>query len=338
MKNKTLILVLVLLVVSLTSAYAGNGGRTGTAGATELLIPVGSRGVALGGGVVANTYGVESIFWNPAGLASLEGTEAMFTHIPYIADIAVNFAGIATSIEGFGTLAASAKVVSIGSIEQTTTTSPEGTGSIYNPTLAVIGLTYARTMTANVSFGATAMLIQENVFQVSSTGLAFDVGFIYDPRWKGVQVGISVKNYGPNMHFSGAGFEQTYEQVGTRRVASTNASFSLPSSINIGLSYNFYNQGFHSATLMGNFRSNNYSEDLWQGGAEYSYNDRYFLRVGYNYSVQTDYLYKTSPSFGAGLMYPLGGTKLSFEYSWRKTNDATGALSNNQFFTFKVAF
>ena len=87
MNNKYLIMFLILLVVSLNTAYAGNVLRLGSAGGQELRLPVGSRGTALGGAVVADVTGVESIFWNPAGLAFTTGTEAMFSHQPYLADI-----------------------------------------------------------------------------------------------------------------------------------------------------------------------------------------------------------------------------------------------------------
>ncbi|MGD8922169.1 MAG: hypothetical protein PVH24_02895, partial [Candidatus Zixiibacteriota bacterium] len=96
MKHKLVIVMIVLLVVSLSSVYAGNTRRIGTAGAQELLIPYGSRGTALGGSVVSDAYGVEAMYWNPAGLASLDGTEAIFTHLPYFADINVNYVGLGT--------------------------------------------------------------------------------------------------------------------------------------------------------------------------------------------------------------------------------------------------
>ena len=130
MKFKLVTLIMVLLVLSLSTAYAGNEHRTGTAGAQELLIPIGSRGTAMGGSVLSTTSGVEAMYWNPAGLASLEGTEAMFSHLPYLADIDVNFAGIAKKIEGFGTIGFGAKVVSIGDIEETTIDEPDGTNRL----------------------------------------------------------------------------------------------------------------------------------------------------------------------------------------------------------------
>lgn len=332
MKYRFVLVGLVLLCLVM-SAHAGSDRRVGTAGAQELLIPIGSRGTAMGGAVVANTSGVEALFWNPAGIAGLEGTEVMFTHQPYLADIDVNFFGVGHTIEGFGTFGLTAKIVSIGKIEETTEAQPEGTGSVYEPTLSVIGVTYGSVLTSNVQFGVTAQLINERIFEVSATGVAFDFGVIYDPKWRGLTLGLVIKNYGPEMSFSGVGFDRSFEEAGRRLVAPTAATFELPSSINIGLAYNFLNMGQNSMALVGNFRSNNFQEDFWQGGAEYAFNNTFFLRAGYNYSEQRDYIY--GASLGAGLSYPLSeDTRLSVEYSWTQTE----VFEDNQYFTVKATF
>lgn len=332
MNKKIAILMIVILLLGLTSAWAGNDRRRGTAGATELLIPVGSRGTAMGGAVVSNTYGVEAIYWNPAGLAWIEGTEAMFTHQPYLADIDVNFVGVGTNIEGFGALAASAKIVSVGDMEETTDEMPDGTGRFFSPTLSVLGISYARILTGNVSFGATAMFVHENIFEVTASGMAFDVGFMYDPRWHGVKLGVAIKNYGPRMGFDGRGFDVSIQQ---RQLAADNKEFEMPSHFNLGVSYDFLNMGPHLATVSGNFRSNNFSEDCYQGGAEYVYNSeygKYSLRAGYVGSKDDEYLY--GASLGAGVTFDLESMMLSFEYSWNQTE----VFEDNQFFTIKAQF
>ncbi len=329
MKTKYVILALVLLAVSISPVYAGNSLRMGTAGAPELLIPIGSRGTALGGSVVANVSGVESVFWNPAGLASLEGTEVMFTHQPYLVDVDVNFGGVGTNIEGFGVLGISAKVVSIGEMEETTREQPEGTGRIFSPSLATLAVTYAKILTANVSFGATVMFLNEDIFEVRATGIAFDVGFIYDPSWRGLSIGMAIKNYGPSMKFSGQGFQNNIEG---RSQAAESREFELPSSINMGVAYNMYDQDLHLATVSGNFRSNNFSEDFYQGGVEYVYDGKYSLRGGYNYADQDHWLY--GASLGAGVTFALGNTDLTFEYCWTQTD----VFDANQYWTLKASF
>lgn len=331
MKHTITILSVLLLLLSSASIWAGNERRIGTAGAQELRIPVGSRGVAMGSSTIANTEGVEAIYWNPAGLATLEGTEAMFTHLPYMADIEVNFGGIATSVEDFGTIAITAKVLSFGDLEETTEEMPNGTGRTFNPTYLVAGITYSRVLTANVQFGVTANVIHEDIFEVSATGMAFDIGFIYDPRWRGLKLGLAIKNYGPDMTFDGIGFERPNDEG--RAVTARSAPFELPSAINIGMAYDFLEVEDSRMMATANFTSNNFSQDLWQGGVEYTYMENYSLRAGYNYSEQDNWVYGFS--FGGGVKFDIGeASQLTLEYAWTETD----VFDNNQFFTAKMNF
>jgi hypothetical protein len=324
----------MILVVGWCSVQAGDGNRVGTAGAQELLIPVGSRGVAMGGSVVANSSGVDAIHWNPAGLGFIyEGTQAMFSHQSYIADIDIEYVAAATNIEDFGVVGLSIKVVDIGEIEETTEAFPNGTGSTFNPTMTVMGLTWAKPLTSNVNFGFTGKWIKEKIFDVEASGFALDFGFVYQSRYKGLSFGFVMKNYGPNMKFTGAGFDNTYEDVGKRPVSSDNAAFELPTSINLGLSYDFLGNGPSAAIFSGNFRANNQADDYWQGGLEYGYDEKYFIRGGYKYSVQEGFIY--GASFGAGLVFPIGESSISFEYSWAETDEV---FDDNQFFTVGVEF
>ena len=76
---KTLALLLAFIAVAGAGAFAQEN-RTGTNAASELLIPVGARDLAMGGSSLAITSGVESIYWNPAGLGRLEGSaEGLFS-------------------------------------------------------------------------------------------------------------------------------------------------------------------------------------------------------------------------------------------------------------------
>ena len=332
MMNKTILLVLVLLAFGLSSAFAGNENRIGTAGAQELLIPAGSRGASMAGAVIADASGVDAIYWNPAGLADLSmGTEAMFSHLPYIADIDVEYAAVATGIEDFGTLGVAVKVVDVGEWEETTTIDPDGTGRFFSPSLTVVGVTFAKSLTNNINFGVTGNFIRENIFEVSATGFSFDFGFMYETRFRGLKFGFVMKNYGPDMSFEGRGFDNIAPNE-TRPTSSDNATFELPTSFNLGVSYNFLQNGANSATLTGNFRGNNQSNDHWQGGAEYAYDEKLFVRAGYNYSEQEGYLYGATMGLGAAI--PVGNSTLTLEYTWTETE----VFDSNQYYTIKFAF
>jgi hypothetical protein len=341
MKMKLLSIVIALSLGATTVVLAGSSIRIGSAGGQELLIPVGSRGYALGGAVVADASGIEATHWNPAGLSRTTGAEVMFFHMPYIADINMNFFGISSELGSMGTFAATAKILDIGEIEETTEAQPGGTGNFFNPTLSVIGLTFSRQMTHQVNFGITMNYINERIHEVSANSVSFDMGFMFDPRWNGVQVGMVIKNIGPDIRFGGRGFDLRDEDVGERAVRSRNAAAELPSHVVLGASYTPQYDGDHAFTFSGNFQSNNFSEDAWIGGLEYAYDGKYFLRGAYSYSqdVENDagdvlnpYIYGLS--LGAGFTMELNETLMTFEGAWRETE----FFDSEAVFSLKLGF
>ncbi|MGB5105417.1 MAG: PorV/PorQ family protein [Candidatus Zixiibacteriota bacterium] len=340
--KKIFLLSSALLILTSAMLLAGNEIKIGTAGAQELRIPVGSRGSALGGAMIANSYGAEALYWNPAGAANQAGTEAMFSHLEYFADMNLEYVAVTTTVEGFGTLGASVKVLSIGDMLKTTWDDQQGSsGETFNPTFSVIGLTYARQFTDRVSFGATAYFVNEKVEQVSARGTAFDFGFTYQPNWQGLKFGVVVKHIGPQMQFTGAGFDiKTIPDANDpnsapKTVRTESEGFDLPSSIQFGVAWNaLQNNEKNDLELSGTFQSNNFSQDEFKGGAEYGFNDTFFLRGGFVGSSQDDFSY--GGSFGAGVKFNWGNSHVSFDYSWQQV-DVTG-FDDNQYFTVKFAF
>ncbi len=340
--KKIFLLSLALLVVLSAMLLAGNEQRIGTAGAQELRIPIGSRGSALGGSLVASASGAEALFWNPAGSASQNGTEAMFSHLEYFADMSLEYVAMSTKIEGFGTLGASVKVLSIGEMLKTTAADRQGDGGqVFSPSFTVVGLTYARQFTDRVSFGATGYFINEKIDLVEARGVAFDFGFTYVPNWRGMKFGVVLKNFGPQMKFQGSGFDIKTQPPGTdpnsanKTLRSESEGFDLPSSIQFGAAWNaLQNNEMNDLELSGTFQANNFSQDEFKGGAEYGYNDLFFLRGGFVGSSQEDFAF--GASFGAGLKLHWGESNVIFDYSWQQV-DVNG-FDDNQYFTVKFAF
>ncbi|MDP3442129.1 MAG: PorV/PorQ family protein, partial [Ignavibacteria bacterium] len=172
-----------LLIISLfasSSIFAGGGSRNGTAGAAQLLIPVGARGIAMSGASLVGSSGVEAIFWNPANLSRGESaTNVMFSHMNHIADIGVQYGAVSTNIEGFGAIGLSLKSLNIGSIAVTTVENPDGTGQTFAPQFMTLGVTYSRLLSDRIAVGLTANFVTEKIELVSSTGIAFNVGISY---------------------------------------------------------------------------------------------------------------------------------------------------------------
>jgi len=323
--GRLLAALLVVIVLVGECTYAGRGDKAGTSAAPELLIPVGGRDLALGGASLAISSGVEAIYWNPAGLSrSKYTTEAMFSHMNYIADIGVEYLAVGTAIEGFGHIGLSLKALSFGDIEITTEDEPDGTGATLSPTYVTLGLTYSRLLTDRISVGITTNLVSERIDRVTATGVAFSAGIQYQNfgNLPGLSIGVAVKNIGPAMKFDGPGLLREATATALSRPASfykvEAASDELPSVIEFGVAYQYKLQEENVFTTSALFQNNNLSDDEYKLGLEYGYNNTFFLRGGYNISqesIQDSYIF--GPTLGAGVHYPVGGIDVSFDYGYR---------------------
>ncbi|MGB5895418.1 MAG: PorV/PorQ family protein, partial [Ignavibacteriaceae bacterium] len=207
MKNILKILLAFILLLAV-DAFAGGGKRTGTAGASELLIPVGPRGIAMGESNLVAATGIEALYWNPAGVASMtNNADVLFSHMSYIADIGIEYGAVAANFEGFGAVAFSIKSLDVGNIDVTTTINPDGTGETFSPTMLIAGLSYSRMVTEAISVGITGNFISERMADVSASGFAIDFGVIYRNLGdiNGLSIAVVLKNLGTEMKFEGSG-------------------------------------------------------------------------------------------------------------------------------------
>jgi hypothetical protein len=325
MKSISRLLIIVFALLLALDVHAGGGNRTGTGGAAQLLIPVGPRGIAMGESNISTSYGVESLFWNPAGVARMSNsTEVMFSHMSYIADIGVEYGAVSTYFEGFGVISFSIKSLSIGDILITTTQDPDGTGAVFSPQEITAGVSYARQLTERISVGVTANLISETIDRVSASGIAFNVGVIYEDlaNINGLSMGVVMKNIGPQQQFAGSGLLQLADVQDLNRppqfLTVESASFDLPSTFELGLGYKPVLDDINSLQLSGAFQNNNFSGDEYKLGAEYGYNNIFFARFGYQGALKVDgdeYIYGLTA--GAGLHYDLEGISLKVDYTYR---------------------
>lgn len=339
--KKTLAIVLCLLLVWAGSAWAGNPGRQGAAGATELLIPVGSRATALSGASLAMVSGVEAIHWNPAGMVRTDGgVEVMFSNLQYIADINLNYLGVATKIGDVGSLGLFLRALDFGDIPITTVDNPEGTGATYSPSFLSGGLTFSRAFTDRIYGGATVKFVSERIERTGASGVAFDLGVQYFSE-VGLKLGVTLKNLGPEMQFDGADLEYYVplpnQEPGSRArpLALNGAAFELPSTLEIGVGYDYRVSDQSVFGFMGSFQNSNFGSDALRFGVEFAYENQLFLRGGY--SALTDNNSENNiygPTVGAGVRLPVEGAAIIFDYAYRVTD----FFDANQWFTLKVGF
>ncbi|MBX3007404.1 MAG: PorV/PorQ family protein [Melioribacteraceae bacterium] len=334
-----------LLIISLfasSSIFAGGGSRNGTAGAAQLLIPVGARGIAMSGASLVGSSGVEAIFWNPANLSRGESaTNVMFSHMNHIADIGVQYGAVSTNIEGFGAIGLSLKSLDIGSIAVTTVDNPDGTGQTFAPQFMTLGVTYSRLLSDRIAVGLTANFVTEKIELVSSTGIAFNVGISYKNLGNvdGLSFALVLKNLGPQMKYDGSGLLVRATAGDLKRPTQfyklDGAGFELPSTLELGFGYAYNFNESNALLLNGVFQNSNFYGDEYKLGAEYGFDNTLFIRGGYDLLPELDAdndIYGLTAGFG--VKYNMGGVDLKLDYAYREVK----FFDANHVFTVGLGF
>ncbi len=266
-------------------SYAGTIKSQGTAGASQLLIPVGAENIALGGSNIATVSGVDALYINPAGVSGLtSGAEVSVSNMTYIADIDVTFAGIATALGDFGNIGFSIKSLDFGDIPVTTADETEGTGAYYSPNFITATANYSRSFAENVRFGANLKFVNEKIMNTGASGLALDLGVQYDFNELPMSIGVALKNLGGRMSYNGSDLEQNHvpedSESGTlnERFRVTSQSFELPAQLDIGLSYN----PIENFSLLCSYTNNSFSSNVLGFSGKYSLGSLLWVAGGLN--------------------------------------------------------
>lgn len=335
------LLIIFTVLVFFSSLYAGDVARKGTTGADQLLIPVGARGIATGGAMLASLTGLESVYYNPAGLARGEGAEAMFSYMSYLADINISYFAVASNLGDFGSIGLSFKTFDFGDIPVTTVEFPDGTGETYSPTFLTMGLTYSKIITDRISVGANFKLITEEIINTSATGFALDFGVQYRFS-ESLYLGASVKNIGTNMTYSGPDLQSRTEIPGANITDPGGIyevvaeEFQIPSYFELSLAYNYNFNEQNNIMLASTFVNNNSFEDQLNFGLEYGFMNTFFVRGGYNMLTENTEGSVFGFTAGAGVQYDFGAeVGIVVDYAFRQVDEFPDP---NHIFTVKLGF
>jgi hypothetical protein len=330
-----------LIVLPFQEVKAGNKDRSGQAGAAELLINPWARSSGWGGVNVANVEGLEGMFNNVAGIAFTPQTELIFSYTDWLkgADISLMSFGIAQRVGESGVFGLTIMSMNFGDIEITTIDLPEGGIGEFSPRYVNIGLAYAKAFSNSIYGGLELKIINEAIADATAQGIAIDAGIQYvTGERENVKFGISLRNVGPKMKFSGDGFSlKTFVPSNDNQFTTTQrgAAFELPAQLNIGAAYDFLFEHSTRFTLSGNFASNSFTKDQFMLGGEFSFREYVLLRAAYTYEdgINADI---TDParsnankgfSGGFTVQVPMNkesGSVFAVDYSYRPTDHFQG--------------
>ncbi len=326
--------------------------RVGTTTANFLEIGYGSAGVAMGDAYVSVANDLSSAYWNPAGLAFMDKSEAQFSIQPWLVDINTSFVGVGLVLPRVGTLALNVTQVGYGDMDVTTMDMQEGTGEKFNATDFAVGFSYARSLAQWFSFGATAKFVTSQIWHMNASAMAIDLGVLVNTnffsfsgkREDGMTIGMSISNYGTKMKYDGMDLTMPIDilpnEAGNYRDAAGQfklEGWELPLIFRVGVSLHPIASGPHRLTVaVDALHPNNNAESI-NLGAQYALTmpstGTFYLRGGYKALTlpETEF----GPTFGAGVfMRMMGNLGVKFDYAYR----GIGVLGNTHCYTVGVLF
>ncbi|HIN26998.1 MAG TPA: PorV/PorQ family protein [Candidatus Marinimicrobia bacterium] len=210
--------VTFLLVVSFPTLVVAEGAddKVGSVTFKFLNIQTDARSAALGG-LTAQGSGAQALFNNPAGIAG-SGSSISAGVNQWLVETTIMNAGIVIPMAG-GSFGLSFVSVDYGSIMAS---GWSGTDEFaFNPNAGefqasdmAIGASYAVSMSDKFKLGVTAKIIMESIEDYNASGYALDIGSQFDTGYKGIRMGATISNFGPDVdpqgEFNSMALPQTF--------------------------------------------------------------------------------------------------------------------------------
>lgn len=326
---KALLIAWVVVVISLTAVDRAEAQlkKVAQTGLQFLKVDMSARAAGMGGAFTMVGEDANAMLYNAAGMTETENVDFYVARTDWIAGIAYNGAGVAKSFGNWGTFGLSVRNSEYGEVVGTRVASNqqgfEETGNLNFGAYAV-GLSYARKLSSRFSVGGqvkyAAQHLGSNLLENGESmenrvgGLAYDFGTIYYPGLKSFRLGMSIRNFSPQLRY----VEQTFE---------------LPLTFRIGMAadvLDFFGQIPHSSFIvsMDALHPRDYTERLHLG-AEYAFRDFFALRGGYKMNYDEE-----SFSLGFGVSPEFQGVRLEMDYAY----SAMGLFSNVNRITLGASF
>lgn len=281
------------------------GQRAGISTAQFLKIGVGARATALGEAFIAISDDASALYWNPAGLAQFKEAEVIISHSAWLVDINHDFLGAVYHLDSDNTFGVSLTSLSMNKMAVTTEFAPFGNGEYFGFSDIAIGISYARRMTEEFSFGGTVKYVEETLDKLNMRGIMIDLGTYYRTGLGSTRFAVVVSNFGAELAPDGQ-----IVLVG-KREKSEWQSFAPPTIFRIGFAFEPIENEENILTTSIQLNHPNDNSENVSLGAEYSWRKLLYLRAGYKFNVD-----EQNYTCGVGVNVPISFAEFSFDYAY----------------------
>ncbi len=296
--------------------------KTGTTIGQFLKIEPSSRIAAIGNAGASLGGEISSMFYNPASLGRISGTDIQFTFNKWLADISYNYAAAGINLEGIGTFALVVTTLNSGEMDVRTVEQPLGTGERFTVDNLAFGLGYGLMVTDRVSIGLQGNYITETIWHSSISTFGLNLGVQYQILDEGLTVGASLSNFGADASYDGRDLYLNYDfdpdKYGDNdRLPAElrTGSFGLPVIFRAGISYLFtFSEDYNLLVAADAMHPNDNSESLNLGG-ELNLLGYVSLRGGYRNLFLSDL--EGGLMLGAGFKVDIADSyNIRFDYAY----------------------
>lgn len=165
-----------------------------------LELPSGARAGSLGGAYASVAEGADAIFWNPAGLQAVRGTQLSMHHTESIQHLRHEHFALAGRLFGGG-LATSLRAMYSEPIEERDELGNlVGTFGAHDLEFA---LGYGTEVAPGVTFGMTGLYVRERIANQAAGTWGLGAGAAWQPSsWPRLRLAASAHNVGPAAHYT----------------------------------------------------------------------------------------------------------------------------------------
>jgi hypothetical protein len=163
-----------------------------------LEVPAGARAAAMGGAYVTLANGADAAFWNPAGLAGVQGTQITGSHAEYIQSLKHDQFAMAGQLWGGG-LAGSIRAMYSQPIDARDDVG-NLTGTFGSHDLE-FQLGYGWQVSPGTRFGIAGQALRERIDNESATTWSSSCGATWKAPIRGVTLGAAALHLGPAAHY-----------------------------------------------------------------------------------------------------------------------------------------
>lgn len=283
------------------------GQRTGTSSLQFLKIGNSARSGGMGETFVAISDDMSALFYNPAGLVLFKENGMIFSHTEWFVDTRLEYFGGVYHIGNNNAIGLSVTSLSTEDMKVTTEFQPEGTGDYFRFSDISVGLSFARQMTEQFSFGATVKYVEETLGELKMRTVLGDIATIYKTGLGTTRFAVAITNFGAQVAPSGS-----VKLLGNR-TADDFQKFPPPTLFKIGFAFEPVMTSVNRLTTSIQLNSPNDNAEFMNLGVEYAYKEYLFFRGGYKFNVDAE-----SFSLGAGFKVPVSFSKVNLDYSISK--------------------